>query len=343
VVVWHYQHFYYVSPGTLDAGFVRSSQPFYALLWPLYEEGHGAVPLFFSLSGFVFFMLYAEPVQSGAVGPRGFFVFRFARLYPLHAVALLIVAAGQLLSQAVDGTSVVYPCNTGLYFALNLGLISHWLPADRICWSFNAPVWSVSVEVFLYVLFFLFALAMPSGKIYQIAACALVVAIGVGFHYFGGFHLLGVPLICFFAGGFACLVWQELKAWSLALATGASVALAFSLLLSWIYDVNVYIVGVIAFPALLTLLATIQTMRPKTGRSVRILGDISYSSYLLHFPLQLILILWSRHVTPIQFGDPGVWLLFFAFLAAVSVATYHGFEKPVQELLRRRMLRSVPR
>ncbi len=343
VVVWHYQHFYYVAPGSLETGFVRSSQPFYALLWPLYENGFGAVPLFFSLSGFVFFMLYLQAVRSGTVGPNVFFVLRFARLYPLHVVTLLFVAAGQFLSQVIDGTSIVYPCNTGQFFVLNVLLVSHWLPTDQICFSFNEPVWSVSVEVFLYLVFFVFALAMPTNINYQLALSALVVAIGVGVQFFGGFHLLGVPLICFFAGGCAYLNWQKLKARPRSLAVGASAALAFSLLLCKIFGVNVYVLGVITFPAIILLLATIQAMRPTIGHSLRLLGDVSYSSYLLHFPLQLTLILWSRHVTPIAFGNPWVWLLFFSVLTALSVATYHWFEKPMRDLLRRRMLSSGPR
>jgi peptidoglycan/LPS O-acetylase OafA/YrhL len=70
-----------------------------------------------------------------------------------------------------------------------------------------------------------------------------------------------------------------------------------------------------------------------------LLGDISYSSYLLHFPLQLIcvLITLSLGLPRSVFLSPGAYFLYFAVLIAASFASYHWLERPAQRSLRRRL------
>ena len=94
VLVWHYQHFTYVH--YQPARLVVSSQPFYSLLWPVYERGLLGVQVFWAVSGFIFFWKYKAPLASRLVHARAFFVLRFSRLYPLHlftlGVMVLLVA-----------------------------------------------------------------------------------------------------------------------------------------------------------------------------------------------------------------------------------------------------------
>jgi peptidoglycan/LPS O-acetylase OafA/YrhL len=110
VVVFHYQHFYFVG-SSLPGSFSTSREPFYAFMSIFYNDGWRAVELFFVLSGFIFFYQYEEQIRRRSVGRYKFFVLRFSRLYPLHFVTLLLVAAGQLISTAIDGQPVVYACN----------------------------------------------------------------------------------------------------------------------------------------------------------------------------------------------------------------------------------------
>ncbi|TPV97788.1 MAG: hypothetical protein USCAAHI_02776 [Beijerinckiaceae bacterium] len=57
VLIWHYQHFYYTSPGksTLSD---PSTQPFFKLFHVFYTYGFNAVQLFWIISGFVFANIY---------------------------------------------------------------------------------------------------------------------------------------------------------------------------------------------------------------------------------------------------------------------------------------------
>jgi peptidoglycan/LPS O-acetylase OafA/YrhL len=292
VVIWHYQHFYYVGPGTSAPNFDRTAQPLYFLFAPLYEHGGFAVQLFFALSGFIFFHQYAEPIRRGSVSAYEFTVLRMSRLYPLHFVTLIFVAVGQAIAYATTSQFVVYPCNDAAHFVANLFLVSQWVLVSQQCWSFNAPIWSVSVELFLYICFFLFALRLPARWSAQFLLTLAIIATGIAINVAGLFHLLGEPIFCFFAGGLAYLLWSRMQ-WHtsfLQRATASLLALA-ALVAVRLVGLSSILVGAVVFPALILALALWQSTEREAGKRARLIGDITYSTYLLHFPIQLSLIL----------------------------------------------------
>ncbi|MBW8881725.1 MAG: acyltransferase, partial [Asticcacaulis sp.] len=91
VVLFHYKHFLLDDTGNFD----YNHMPFYTLLAPIYVYGQNFVELFFSISGYVFFWLYAEAVSERRVGLRSFFIARFSRLYPLFFLTFILVAVAQ--------------------------------------------------------------------------------------------------------------------------------------------------------------------------------------------------------------------------------------------------------
>jgi peptidoglycan/LPS O-acetylase OafA/YrhL len=66
-------------------------------------------------------------------------------------------------------------------------------------------------------------------------------------------------------------------------------------------------------------------------------GDISYSTYMLHFPMQLALALIAVHfaLTPAAFENPVALILFYVALIALGGLSFHYFERPMQNFLRR--------
>ncbi len=72
--------------------------------------------------------------------------------------------------------------------------------------------------------------------------------------------------------------------------------------------------------------------------STRLLGDVSYSTYLLHFPLQLLIVDAAAYYGfQINFNRPSIVLFFLAVLLLLSVLTYYYFERPVQYFIRRKL------
>src|SRR5262249_2552453 len=109
VLIWHYQHFAFVGDRPVDL--VKSELPFYDWLFPFYEAGEYGVWIFWCISGFIFFWKYREAIADRSVDGWSFFVFRFSRLYPLHAATLLSVALLQPVFAAVNGHFFVYQNN----------------------------------------------------------------------------------------------------------------------------------------------------------------------------------------------------------------------------------------
>lgn len=339
VVLSHYQHFFYVAPGELALTFTPEIQPVFFILQPFYLYGGYAISLFFVLSGFVFFAQYLTNIGSGRVGPWRFFVLRFSRLYPLHVATLLLVAGLQWVSRSIDGQAVVYPCNDLYHFMLNLFFVSHW--GLQRCWSFNAPVWSVSVEVLLYILFFVFAWIVPRLTWTPLTAALCAGAVGVLLHFYPGNTIgaLSMPILCFYAGGIVYLLldrlliarWQPLHIVGAALGTIAIAAAVMSATARG----RVFISYGMVFPAVIMMLAAMQQSRDELGKQIRILGDITYSTYLMHFPLQLSLLLAAKAgFVAIDYSAPGALVMFLALLIAISVPTYYLFEKGAQAYLR---------
>lgn len=339
VVFWHWQHFFYV--GDSPAGFDPARQPFFTALTPLYQYGGLAVQLFFSISGFVFFWLFSNAIAARQIPLGRFAVDRFSRLYPLHLLSFALVAGLQWIYTTYNSNAFVYQYNDSYHALLNLLLAPAW--GFEKGWSYNAPIWSVSVEVLLYASFFVICLA---GRWRWLLAAAVAC---VGLLLYPGSYKIGSGLLCFYIGGLAYALLVHLRplagsGMALAITTGIAVA-------AWVYQlhlapsVNVYFVMCLCFPATLAMLAAAGMHRPALLRSTAWVGDISYASYLLHFPLQLVfaLVLDSLGFVREIFYQPWVMLLFFAVLVPLSLACHRWFERPVQRYLRARWLAGVSR
>ncbi len=357
VVLWHWQHFYYI--GTVNYLSAVKSQPFYQILFLFYEHGAYGVYLFFSLSGFIFYWLYSEPINKKKITGKEFFILRFSRLYPLHFLTLMFVLLVQVYSKHLTGSYSVYAINDLWHFVLNILFISHW--GFQQGPSFNAPVWSVSVEVLLYILFFIFA----SRNIHSLLFVAAVI--------FGSYFVSSMPpeilngIFCFYAGGAVYLLYKQLikkydlkillsifipitlMLWSVSITEvklrtiqyhlGNMSELIFSH--KFVYSIYGNFAFIFLFPITILTLVLFETYRGRFGKRLKIIGDISYSVYLWHFPLQLTFILAMPflNITHDFFYLKRSLLIFYIMLIAISYISFNYFERPAQKLIRERLIK----
>lgn len=328
VVFWHWQHFFYVSDHPLN--FEASRQPLFEALSLFYKHGSLAVELFFCISGFVFFWLFANKIAHRDIPASRFFWDRFSRLYPLHIVTLAMVAGLQWLYTQEHQTYFGYQINDAYHALLNVLLIPAW--GFESGWSFNAPIWSVSVEVLLYGIFFL--LCLTKKLRYVLIPCL----VALGFVIYPLNYKLGSGLFTFFCGGLAFLVLQRLTATLSATAT-CCVTLMLAIV-SWIVvstqETNMYLIMGFAFPASVMFIASLSFMNPDLMKPYAAIGDLSYSSYLLHFPLQIVFAIIADRLSYEReiFYSPWMLGLFMAVLIPLSLASHKFFEVPVQRALR---------
>ena len=361
VVLWHWQHFFAIS-GSWQHGWQRTQEPFYQALRPFYDAGPAAVDLFFALSGFVFFWLYADAIAAKRVGAGKFANLRVSRLYPLHLAMLLAVAAMQIFFLRATGKYFIYDANDWQHFLSSLVMAQQWLP-PTIIQSFDGPTWSVSVEVLLYIVFFA---VMVSGSD-RIRTPVYLVLLGVAVFFLFN-EMIGRGLIGFFVGGLIYELTERIKQrsdarrialWSAALAGIAWIVVVGDIyfgplesayqwltgflpqnfaLLYKLERPNVLLLVFILTASPLTILALALHEQVLGGRYRRLsfLGDISYSSYLIHFPMQLALALLALRFgwQPQVFMNGWALLSFYAVLIALSSASYHLFERPMQALIR---------
>lgn len=350
VVLWHWKHFAYKG-NILSPDFIQVSQPLYGLLRLFYENGAAGVEYFFLLSGFIFFWLYREPIQNRAVSPGTFIVQRFSRLYPLHFVTLLTVALLQLLYVSRENVSFVYPFNDAYHFLLNLGLASKW--GIERGWSFNAPVWAVSIEVLLYLIFFLAAFFRQGGWLFSLS---VAIASFVLFHLVH--HAVFQGLSLFFIGGVvfrltyiisnrarflkAPVYMLAVIAWSCVIADSYLLDIS-SMILSFGVVGKIFLMGFcnyILFPLTVCSLALLEIDKGELMKPLSWVGDIAYSLYLLHFPLQLSfglavsygIINSDFYINPFYLG------LYLVMLVPLSYLVFLNFERPMQKMIRSRFV-----
>jgi peptidoglycan/LPS O-acetylase OafA/YrhL len=345
ILIWHYQHFSFV--GTESSFFVKHEQPFYGPLYLLYNYGWVGVQVFWVISGFIFAWNYSERIRDRQVGPKEFFIARFSRLYPLHFLTLCVVALLQIIYSTVSsGRPFVYSNNSCLDFIQHLFFASSWGIENPI--GFNGPVWSVSVEVLVYLLFFLNLRYLPFGK----TTTSLILAAATALALIFPDYVLFESVVYFYSG---FLVHQFLarrndkkrKASRLLLPWAGLCVVILSTIFLRLSDMqiarelttNKYSVHILLLSSVCFVIAIVAPWNPKSRELaswLEKLGDITYSIYLLHFPIQLLIayaFLANGQSTPWRSG----WLLvaYVFVVLALSCVVFKSFELPAKTHIRR--------
>ena len=103
-----------------------------------------AVAFFFVLSGFILTYVYHERLAQ--VGVVKFYFARFARIWPLHVVCVLVaIGVRTYYGQRDLGPDGV--------LATHLAMIQSWLPYEDWAMYLNGPAWSISTEFGFYFAF----------------------------------------------------------------------------------------------------------------------------------------------------------------------------------------------
>ncbi len=103
-----------------------------------------AVAFFFVLSGFI--LAYNYWGLNGKQNTIRFYFARVARMWPAHALTLLLLVL--LVPEVFRITKDMVP----VFFA-NFFLVQAWIPTWKSYFSYNAPAWSNSTEVSFYAFF----------------------------------------------------------------------------------------------------------------------------------------------------------------------------------------------
>jgi peptidoglycan/LPS O-acetylase OafA/YrhL len=298
-----------------------------------------AVDLFFMLSGCV--LTHSNYVATNKVDARSFTIKRFARLYPLHLITLVLAAAlFAHQGKAFDAWGIARNV-----FLLHGDNYEHPM--------YNGPSWSIAVEFWCSIGFLFVVRRATSARVVErrlwLAASAILVGISAALLHWvvfddptgtfwpgWGNYLRGVAGFCVGILAYHLLpVLRRLSGRALQLiGWAAAVGIAIFFFTRWTpwMGIFVYIFG---FGLIASLIAN-PTMFPILASRLCVwLGAISYSVYLLHGVVYAYIIQFAGPEFVKGFSGKLVLLPTVLTLAWV---TYTALERPAQRLLRRALL-----
>jgi peptidoglycan/LPS O-acetylase OafA/YrhL len=352
VVLFHYKNFV---PGLAQSASSAAR---------IVQAGYVGVSLFFVLSGFILAYTYLEP-NGGMRGSLSDFWFaRFARVYPVYFVALLIALPIFIDITFVHPVGVMKLASTLRTAIVTPLLLQGWTP--KRAWMWNGPGWSLSAEAFFYLLFPLFGAAIAKRSVKKIM---VITVIAFGFIImpplmYGFSRAAGVwgvtpstygpwvaflkfsPLVHFpqFVIGIATGVLflrrgeqdrqSKFVGWFALTSFAVSAAvLALSHRLPYLM-----LQGGLLAPLFAVVIYTLACGRGivasilSTAPAIR-LGEASYALYLIHMPLTWYLAIGRKAA---GMPAPNAWLglsVYVAIAIGVSFALYYLVEKPARARL----------
>jgi exopolysaccharide production protein ExoZ len=300
--------------------------------------GAGGVDLFFVISGFV--MVYASERLFGRPGaPRVFFLRRLARIVPLYWATTLILlgyiyAAHRLFPPPFISTEGVIASFLFWPYPLLNGIIG---PVHALGWTLN-------YEMFFYAVFAVaIVLSRRSAVLAIVALFIALVALGRLVALPQPLAFWFNPLILEFCFGMLIAHFYREglrlpRAASLALLAAALAAYAASALLGPAVPWRALEWGVPGAALVAALALAKETPQPGgVARAFGVLGDASYSLYLVHaivFPVV------RRLIEPWLALPLMPWVYALALVAAsiaASILSYRWFEKPITRALQKRI------
>lgn len=310
-------------------------------VFTLIAQGYLAVDLFFVLSGFVLALNYAESFEGGLVGAVSFYRMRFARIYPLHFVMLALFVLNPLAVSlfSARGDTSEYGWD---YFVLSLFLVQNWGFSTGLAW--NVPAWSISTEVFAYLVFPLVAVLMGrlivTMRSVLLLMAALLTALAIAAQAAGGSLGDDIPGFgltrCCLQFLLGMLIWRlrdrigfttpQLSLLTIVLAVGLAISYA-------LLPIDDFVVMPAAFALLVFGLSDPLALpgRWLDARWLELAGLVSYSTYLSHFFIRS----WVKFLL-VRPGIPD-WAPLLAYLllvALASIALYRLVEVPGRRWLR---------
>jgi peptidoglycan/LPS O-acetylase OafA/YrhL len=329
--------------------------------------GYMGVSFFFVLSGFILVYTYSDRLMN----LREFWQSRFARIYPAFIFSLLLTGPGFFyVCLKMDVAKIVpewvWPAaHLKISAITTLFLVQTWIPQNSMAW--HMPVWSLSNEAFFYLLFpFLLPLfgrfsskqlmtILPVGFVFGLTVTALYHGINpdgalalnphviAPWQYFIKFNpILRLPE---FLMGMACghLFLRNRNgnggnrqwAWPLLLGGIAMIAVGATVLHR--NPTLIFHASVVA-PAFAAIVYGVALRPAGLGildkRFFVLLGDASYSFYLLH---SMVIAAFTRFFVDaagnLHHQNPLWFLLPIATIALISIGVYKGIERPMRRVL----------
>ncbi|OAV56283.1 acyltransferase [Rhizobium sp. WYCCWR10014] len=248
----------------------------------LVTMGDEAVGLFFALSGFLMAHLYgSRPVTRENV--LDFLVSRFARIYPVYLVAVVLVA----MLSSMQNLDFVQPIVSGTDLVRHVFLLGS-----------SGVFWSIPPEIQFYLLFPVLWLCLAQPHRYSGMIVGLTVAVVVdGLVELPGPGIVLVSKLPYFLlGALAGIIHSYGTRWVPSVLTGISTLFLLAVFFTYRHILPGFspefwsLQSAVAAAVIVWLVARQPpiAIRVLTAAPVRFFGKISFSLYLFHVPIMFL-------------------------------------------------------
>ena len=324
VLIYHYKIFFFQFNGYLELNLNNTLflLPFNSVMNVFYKYGSYGVQMFWCISGFIISYVYLS--KKYRITSKEFFINRFSRLYPLHFITLVLVLFIQLISKSITGDFQLFEYNDIYHFFLNLFFISGW--GFHNGFSFNQPIWSVSMELIAYTFFFISIKFIKNFELKFLFVMYIVLLFIDKSFSAPNMNDSIISCINLFISG--TIIYFLTKKLNKNTFFWISISL---LIISFIGNFKIFMFC----PAILMLFIVSENLfKDKINKNFfSMLGNVTYSTYLLHAPYSIILILLFKNQTEVYLNS-FFFFFYFTSLIIVSSFVYILIEKNLQNKIR---------
>ena len=324
VLIYHYKIFFFQFNGYLELNLNNKLflLPFNSIINVFYKYGDYGVQMFWCISGFIISYVYLN--KKYRVTSKEFFINRFSRLYPLHFITLILILFIQLISKSITGNYQLFEYNDIYHFFLNLFFISGWGFHNGL--NFNQPIWSVSMELIAYTFFFISIKYIKNFELkFLIVIYIILLFIDKSFSAPNMNNNIISCVNLFITGTVIYFLTKKLNKKTFF---WISISL---LIISFVGNFKIFMFC----PAILMLFIVSENLfKDKINKNFfSMLGNVTYSTYLVHAPYSIILILLFKNQTEVYLNS---FFFFFYFISLIIVSSfiYILIEKNLQNKIR---------
>lgn len=293
-------------------------------------EGFIGVTFFYILSGFILAYTYKEQMIIGKISKKEFWLARFARIYPLHILAMLLAMPIFFLNFSYQ------PKQLAIMIGTDLTLTQTYIPDPQYYFSFNAPSWSLSDEAFFYALFpFLIKKSLSKWKLASLLTIPLLMVIIHDFkvpelysHHDWFFNILPLTrVIDFSVGIYLYELYKKIDYITERQASKLEVSAVVFFILFYLFHNYIPLDArrsVFYWPPMAFLILTFALQRGAISRFLSkpffiLLGQISFAFYLIHMTIMKTLDYIDRNV--LDLGDT-LSVIVFALMSSLIVSYF---------------------
>lgn len=311
--MWHYQHF------AMESGNYPLSK-----IFPIsFNYGYLMVELFFMLSGFGMMMGYGDKILNHEISFKDYIFKRIKKIYPIFLLTLLLTILFELIYLKLYGSLFIYQNFDIYHLVLNIFCMQNGVFGTD--WSFNSPSWCISICLILYCIMY-YIVYKSKNKNEVLYKYIFILCITFILKEFGIINaLLFRGIMCYSVGVILSFIYENRKSFNYKLIGYISlfflIGTYYVLRKYFNYVGNIDMLMIIGIgPAIiLTLLFNELSNVVLRIKPLLLLGSLSLSIYLFHFPIQcLIKIIDKVLKLHINYHSIYIWIIYVVSVLLVT-------------------------